>query len=227
MSNMSDKPPPSSLALAFSSLLLGLVAGYFIGQGSSIGLFSSSSSSTSRTSRSKRKPQAKSWPNSYDVTIHPDSSADEAPAEADDEDSDSNSNSSSEEDAPDIKSFSNTTDEVKLMLVVRTDLGMTKGKIAAQCGHATLACYKSLQSSSAGASLLKKWERNGQPKIAVQCKSEEELEMLQAQAVSLGLCARVVHDAGRTQIQAGSATVLGVVGPKGVVDGVTGGLKLL
>ena len=224
MSNLADKSPPSSLALAFSSLLLGLVAGYFIGQGSSIGLFSSSSSS-SRKSKSKREPQAKSWPNSYDVIIHPDSSADEAPAEADDEDSDSNS--SSEEEDGDIKSFADTTDEVKLMLVVRTDLGMTKGKIAAQCGHATLACYKSLQSSTAGSSLLKKWERNGQPKIAVQCKSEDELEMLQAQAVSLGLCARVVHDAGRTQIQAGSATVLGVVGPKGVVDGVTGGLKLL
>ena len=134
---------------------------------------------------------------------------------------------SSSSETGDIKSFSDTTDEVKLMLVVRTDLGMTKGKIAAQCGHATLACYKSLSSSSSGSSLLKKWEKNGQPKIAVQCKSEEELEMLQAQAVSLGLCARVVHDAGRTQIQAGSATVLGVVGPKGVVDGVTGGLKLL
>lgn len=29
-------------------------------------------------------------------------------------------------------------------LVVRTDLGMSSGKIAAQCGHATLACYKAL-----------------------------------------------------------------------------------
>ena len=35
-----------------------------------------------------------------------------------------------------------STEEHKLVLVVRTDLGMGKGKIAAQCGHATLACYK-------------------------------------------------------------------------------------
>lgn len=222
---MTDKSPPSSLALAFSSLLLGLVAGYFIGQGSSIGLFSSRPSSKSRSSKSKRKPQATSWPNSYDVTIHPDSSADEAPAEADDEEEDSDSSEEGED--GDINAFADTTDEVKVMLVVRTDLGMTKGKIAAQCGHATLACYKSLSSSPSGLSLLAKWEKNGQPKIAVQCKSEDELEMLQAQAVSLGLCAKVVHDAGRTQIAAGSATVLGVVGPKGVVDSVTGGLKLL
>lgn len=34
------------------------------------------------------------------------------------------------------------------ILVVRTDLAMTKGKIAAQCGHATLACYESLMRSN-------------------------------------------------------------------------------
>jgi len=64
--------------------------------------------------------------------------------------------------------------------------------------------------------------------VALQVRSEEELETLQAQAVSLGLCAQIVHDAGRTQVASGSATVLGVgPGPKSVVDRVTGGLKLL
>ena len=32
-------------------------------------------------------------------------------------------------------------DDVKMMLAVRSDLGMTKGKIGAQCGHATLGAY--------------------------------------------------------------------------------------
>ena len=46
--------------------------------------------------------------------------------------------------------------------------------------------------------------------------------------MSVGLCAQVVRDAGRTQVASGSVTVLGVgPGPKGVVDGVTGGLRLL
>ena len=46
--------------------------------------------------------------------------------------------------------------------------------------------------------------------------------------MSLGICAKIIHDAGRTQIAAGSATVLGVgPAPKGKVDLVTGGLKLL
>lgn len=102
-----------------------------------------------------------------------------------------------------------------------------QGKIAAQCAHAALACYKYLLSKSTSAPLLQRWERAGQPKIAVQVKSEDEMSVLQAQAMSLGLCARVIHDAGRTQIAAGSATVLGVLGPKSVVDQVTGQLKLL
>ena len=62
----------------------------------------------------------------------------------------------------------------------------------------------------------------------MQAHSEEELNVLQAKAMSLGLCANIVHDAGRTQIASGTATVLGVrPGPKSVVDQVTGVLKLL
>lgn len=76
--------------------------------------------------------------------------------------------------------------------------------------------------------MLKRWERGGQAKVALQVKSEEEVMELQARAVGAGLCARVVRDAGRTQIKAGSVTALGVgPGPRSVVDGVTGGLKLL
>jgi peptidyl-tRNA hydrolase, PTH2 family len=64
-------------------------------------------------------------------------------------------------------------------------------------------------------------------KVALQAKSEDELLMLQAAAMSLSLTAKLVHDAGRTQIAAGSATVLGIgPGPKSVVDQVTGSLKL-
>lgn len=124
--------------------------------------------------------------------------------------------------------FPNNPEECKLVLVVRTDLGMTKGKIAAQCGHATLACYKHFLRHAPNSTILRRWEKRGQMKVALQAKSEEELEVLQAQAVSLGLVAQVIHDAGRTQIASGSATVLGIgPAPKGIVDQVTGNLKLL
>ena len=76
--------------------------------------------------------------------------------------------------------------------------------------------------------LLRRWERMGQAKVALKVDSEDEMLMLQAQAMSLGLCAQIIHDAGRTQIASGSATVLGVgPGPKSVIDQVTGHLKLL
>lgn len=205
---MTEKTPPSLVAVAIASGLLGLLAGYFLGQGSSIGLFDSSGNP---------KEVKRSWPNSYDVKVHADSSD-----EADDEEDEPE-----EEDGKELRNFDDRNEEVKLILAVRTDLGMTKGKIAAQCGHATLACYKYLLNHPPSTALLKRWESNGQPKIAVQCKSEEELDTLQALAVSLGLCARTIHDAGRTQIAAGSATVLGILGPKSVVDQVTGHLKLL
>ncbi|KAF2107318.1 peptidyl-tRNA hydrolase PTH2-domain-containing protein [Lophiotrema nucula] len=136
--------------------------------------------------------------------------------------------SSDEENDTDLSDFAGHNEECKLVLVVRTDLGMTKGKIAAQCGHATLACYKHFLRTAPNSPILKNWERYGQMKVALQAKSEEELEMLQAQALSLGLCARIIHDAGRTQIASGSATVLGIgPAPKDVVNQVTGHLKLL
>lgn len=75
--------------------------------------------------------------------------------------------------------------------------------------------------------MLKRWERGGQAKVALKVESEDEMLMLQVQALSLGLAARVIQDAGRTQIASGTRTVLGILGPKGVVDRVTGELKLL
>jgi PTH2 family peptidyl-tRNA hydrolase len=76
--------------------------------------------------------------------------------------------------------------------------------------------------------ILRRWERTGQAKIAVQVKSEEDLETLQATAISLGLVAEVIADAGRTQIASGSHTVLGIgPAPKSLIDKVTGHLKLL
>lgn len=102
------------------------------------------------------------------------------------------------------------------------------GKIAAQASHATLYNYKVLTAHVRLRSLLRRWESTGQAKIALQANSEKQLKELQAKAMSLGLIARLVRDAGRTQIPAGSVTVLGVgPGPKAVVDEVSGDLELL
>lgn len=96
----------------------------------------------------------------------------------------------------------------KLVLVVRKDLGMSSGKVAAQAAHATLACYKTLMRKDP--KLLRAWENDGQAKVTVQAESEAQIKELVAKAHGMGLAAEIIYDAGRTQIAAGSATVLGV-----------------
>ncbi|KAJ7900115.1 peptidyl-tRNA hydrolase [Mycena olivaceomarginata] len=103
---------------------------------------------------------------------------------------------------------------------------MTPGKISAQCGHATLACYKALVKRNP--QLVKHWERTGQAKIALKATSEQQLLELQALAKTHNLCARSVRDAGRTQVASGTRTVL-AIGPAPVelVNKITGKLRLL
>ena len=121
-----------------------------------------------------------------------------------------------------LSSFSTNN---KMVLVVRTDLGMSKGKAAAQCAHAAIMCYKRAVAETP--QLLKQWEVFGQSKVTLKAENEEVLNELKARADEIGLVACVVHDAGRTQIEAGSATVLGIgPAPAEVVDKVTGPLKL-
>lgn len=75
---------------------------------------------------------------------------------------------------------------------------------------------------------LNAWEETGCAKIAVKCPSEEEMERIAAVAREKGIPCYIVEDAGRTQIAAGSRTVLGLgPAPVGVFDGVTSHLKLM
>ncbi|KAJ3161164.1 hypothetical protein HDU86_007786 [Geranomyces michiganensis] len=116
--------------------------------------------------------------------------------------------------------------EHKMVLVVRTDLGMTKGKMAAQCCHAAVAAISSARRRCP--ETLRRYQRYGAAKVALKCNSEEELLTLYAQARSTGLIAEYIEDAGRTQIPTGSRTVL-AIGPASIkqIDAITGHLKLL
>ncbi|XP_042298486.1 peptidyl-tRNA hydrolase 2, mitochondrial [Sceloporus undulatus] len=115
--------------------------------------------------------------------------------------------------------------EFKMVMVVRTDLKMGKGKVAAQCAHAAVSAYKQLQRRNP--ELLRQWEYCGQPKVVVKAPDEETLAQLLAEAKGLGLSVSLIQDAGRTQIAPGSRTVLGIgPGPADIVDRVSGHLKL-
>ncbi|KAF1836865.1 peptidyl-tRNA hydrolase [Decorospora gaudefroyi] len=200
---MADTSPPSTVNIAVACALVAGATGYMLGQAKSLGFFGGSPISQPTKARKDK-------------------------ADSSSEDDDSSSDQDDDDDDSTPAEFPNHSEECKMVLVVRTDLGMTKGKIGAQCGHATLACYKHFLRHAPNSKILQRWERMGQAKVALQVKSEEELEMLQAQALSLGLVAHVIHDAGRTQIASGSATVLGIgPAPKSVIDQVTGHLKLL
>lgn len=115
--------------------------------------------------------------------------------------------------------------EFKMILVVRNDLKMGKGKVAAQCSHAAVAAYKQVQRRNP--QLLKQWEYCGQPKVVVKAPDEDTLINLLGHAKEVGLPVSLIQDAGRTQIAPGSRTVLGVgPGPADLIDRVTGDLKL-
>ncbi|KAG6750927.1 hypothetical protein POTOM_045442 [Populus tomentosa] len=105
-------------------------------------------------------------------------------------------------------------DDFKMVLVVRNDLKMGKGKIAAQCSYAFPPHFSFFLSFSFMLLLplsvsrilqICRWEMCAQPKVVVKIESEE----------------------GMLVMQVNSRTVMAILGPVGVVDDVTGGLKLL
>lgn len=103
---------------------------------------------------------------------------------------------------------------------------MGKGKIAAQCCHAAVGCYKRAQKHCPAA--VSAWELSGCAKVAVQCETQEEMEEILVRAYNLGIPCYLVEDAGRTQIAAGSRTVLGLgPAPVRVYEGLTSHLKLM
>eukprot|EP00127_Corallochytrium_limacisporum_P007306 Clim_evm47s246 gene=Clim_evmTU47s246 len=116
--------------------------------------------------------------------------------------------------------------EHKMVLVIRTDLGMGKGKIVAQCCHGCMANYSWCLDHASQA--LESWERYGQAKITLKAPGDENsLYDLERKARAIGLPATVIHDAGHTQIASGTATVV-CIGPGAVADvnEITGHLKL-
>uniref|UniRef100_A0A0E0L4R7 peptidyl-tRNA hydrolase n=1 Tax=Oryza punctata TaxID=4537 RepID=A0A0E0L4R7_ORYPU len=116
-------------------------------------------------------------------------------------------------------------EELKMVLVVRKDLKMGAGKIASQCAHAATGLYAELMASNRG--LLRQWEQFGQAKIVLTCKNQQEMNRIKETAEHRGIPTFVVADAGRTQVQAGSKTVLAVgPGRKADIDSVTGKFSL-
>lgn len=106
---------PTTASYVFATAIIAGVIGYFAGQGASLGLFSSSPATTKR-STAKRATKEK------DEII-----------EEEDEESEEEDSEEEEGDGAELATFEGNHDEVKLVLVVRTDLGMGKGKRFQSC----------------------------------------------------------------------------------------------
>uniref|UniRef100_A0A671KDE7 peptidyl-tRNA hydrolase n=1 Tax=Sinocyclocheilus anshuiensis TaxID=1608454 RepID=A0A671KDE7_9TELE len=110
----------------------------------------------------------------------------------------------------------------KMVFVVNMELSMGVGKVAAQVGHAAVGLYQALQEKNR----ISLWPHPS-IKIVLQGTNMAHLLELQALAMSLSLPTKLVQDAGHTQVEPGSCTVLAIIGEEEMVNNVTGSLKLL
>jgi PTH2 family peptidyl-tRNA hydrolase len=115
---------------------------------------------------------------------------------------------------------------MKQAIVARADLGMGKGKLAAQAAHASLAAAE--EAMKKREEWYQEWKTSGQMKVVVKVHSEEELQELHRKAKSAKLPAALIQDRGLTQVEPGTVTCLGIgPGPDDEIDKLTGKLKLL
>lgn len=111
----------------------------------------------------------------------------------------------------------------KQVIVVRSDLKMSKGKTAAQCAHASLESYR--RSDKRIATL---WDKEGSKKVVLKAKDLKELLALKEKCDSLRIPNALISDAGLTETKPGTITALGI-GPQKdeTINKVTGSLPLL
>ena len=112
---------------------------------------------------------------------------------------------------------------LKQALLVRQDLKLPKGKLAVQSAHASVEAV--LESSE---KKVASWREQGMPKIVLKVKDEKELLFYFQKAKEDKLVAALIADAGRTVLEPGTKTCVGI-GPDTdeKIDRITGKLPLL
>lgn len=114
----------------------------------------------------------------------------------------------------------------KMVIVTRKDLKLSAGKLGAQIAHAAVTC--ALQCQESDPRTFKTWIREGQKKVVVKVPEEKEFYFLKDEAEALKLPTAVIHDAGHTEVDPGTVTVLGIgPGANEKIDRITGKLPLL
>jgi PTH2 family peptidyl-tRNA hydrolase len=139
-------------------------------------------------------------------------------------------------------------DFVKQVIVIRKDLHMRKGKIAAQAAHAAMkvvldrmlvheyaqdstvweGCYV-WQLTVFESEPLYRWLKGAFTKVVVSVDSEVDLLKIQYEAKEAGLLTALIEDAGKTEFHGVKTTTALAIGPdwSSKIDPITGNLKLL
>ena len=111
----------------------------------------------------------------------------------------------------------------KQVIIVRKDLKLSKGKLAAQVAHASLGAYK-----QSGYEEQTEWEAWGSKKVVLKAENLKELLELQKSAKKAKIAQSLIKDAGLTEVKPGTVTAL-AIGPalEEELDRLTGHLKML
>ena len=112
---------------------------------------------------------------------------------------------------------------MKQVIIVRNDLKLSKGKMSAQCSHASVeAVLKSDKKR------INEWQKEGMKKVVLKVNDLKELLRYNQLAKDSGLVTSLIKDAGRTEIEPGTITCVGI-GPDDdiKIDAVTKNLKLI
>ncbi|MFT4892358.1 MAG: PTH2 family peptidyl-tRNA hydrolase [Candidatus Nanohaloarchaea archaeon] len=112
--------------------------------------------------------------------------------------------------------------EMKQVIVLRNDLDISRGKQISQACHASLGAYKKADPED-----VSRWEKEGSKKIVLS-SGDRKLEDLYAEIKSKDIPVYLVKDAGKTEVEPGTTTALGI-GPveESKIDSITGELKLI
>jgi len=126
--------------------------------------------------------------------------------------------------------------EPKMVIVVRRDLNMRKGKVAAQVAHASMKFLIDNNESERGDEVIVKlsnaeamWLSGSFTKIVVSVDSEDKLKDLMLQAQLSDIEVHPIVDAGRTEFNGVPTLTCAAFGPcdADLLDEITGDLKLM
>jgi PTH2 family peptidyl-tRNA hydrolase len=115
--------------------------------------------------------------------------------------------------------------QYKLVVVVRDDIKMSVGKLAAQVAHAAVTC--ALDAKSRKPKWFSEWMKEGQRKVVLRAEDMDQLRALNDKAMRAGLPHAMIIDAGLTELAPNTTTCLGIgPAPENDLDPITGSLQL-